>query len=170
MNSEGERTRKCDYCEETIPYYARRCPYCGSLLNPPETEPEPELVYDNASLTNDVDNADDVTDINDVINNDRNLPYDYAAYDGNAEKPVENAQKPLSNGLKVFITALSVSIPAIGQVIGVITSIVFLNSEHDHDRRSFGIALLVVSVLFFILSGVSILFLLIGLFTGSVGY
>lgn len=57
---------------------------------------------------------------------------------------------PLSNGLKVFLTALFIIIPGIGQLAGIITAIVFMNSEGDSDRKSFGVALLVLSLIIFV--------------------
>lgn len=66
----------------------------------------------------------------------------------------------LSNGLKVFITVISSVIPGLGQLIGVIISITFINSD-DHDMRSFGTALLVSSMVLFVIS--CILFFIITL-------
>lgn len=60
--------------------------------------------------------------------------------------------KPLGNGLKVFLTVLAAIVPGIGQLVGVITAIVFMNSDGDSDRRSFGIALLVASLLMFVIA------------------
>ncbi|MEN6315386.1 MAG: hypothetical protein ABFD25_14215 [Clostridiaceae bacterium] len=60
------------------------------------------------------------------------------------------AYTPLSNGLKVFLTALFILIPGIGQLAGIITAIVFMNSEGDSDRKSFGVALLVLSLIMFV--------------------
>lgn len=57
---------------------------------------------------------------------------------------------PLSNGLKVFLTALFILIPGIGQLAGIITAIVFMNSEGDSDKKSFGVALLVLSLILFV--------------------
>ncbi|NLC67589.1 MAG: hypothetical protein GX754_02140 [Clostridiaceae bacterium] len=68
---------------------------------------------------------------------------------------VENVDRngiiPLSNKLKVFLTVLSTIIPGFGQLLGIITAIAFMNSEDDPDRHSFGVALLVASLLMFVL-------------------
>lgn len=63
----------------------------------------------------------------------------------------EIRKKPLSNGMKVFLTTLCVFVPCLGQLIGVIASILFINSD-DADRRSFGSALLVSSLIVFVVS------------------
>jgi len=62
-----------------------------------------------------------------------------------------NGMSPLSNGMKVFLTVLFTLIPGIGQIAGIITAIVFMNST-DQDRKSFGVAILVASLIFFALS------------------
>lgn len=59
--------------------------------------------------------------------------------------------KGLSNGKKVLLTILCTLIPGFGQLAGIITSIVFINDQ-DNDKRSFGIALLVASLIFFVIS------------------
>jgi hypothetical protein len=68
------------------------------------------------------------------------------AYHNNSVKP------PLSNGLKVFLTMLFTLLPGIGQIAGIITAIVFMSSDGDDDRRSFGVALLVAAIAMFVLS------------------
>ena len=57
----------------------------------------------------------------------------------------------LSNAMKVFLTSLSNFIPGLGQLIGVIIAIVYMNTEGDTDKRSFGLALLVNSIIVFVL-------------------
>jgi hypothetical protein len=56
----------------------------------------------------------------------------------------------LSNNMKVFLTVVS-TIPWIGQLIGIISAIVFMNSEYDADRKSFGLALLIASISLFVI-------------------
>ena len=69
-------------------------------------------------------------------------------------RPVYGSEpaKPLSNGMKVFLTAIFALVPAIGQLAGIITAILFMNSEDDGDRKSFGAAILVLSLVMFALS------------------
>lgn len=64
-------------------------------------------------------------------------------------------EKPLTNELKVFLTAVTVLFPGVGQILGVICSIIFMNSNNDLDRRSFGKALLITSLLMFVLVCIS---------------
>lgn len=61
-------------------------------------------------------------------------------------------KEPLSNGFKVFLTVLFTVVPGIGQLAGIIAAIIFMNSDGDSDRKSFGVALLVASLIMFVLS------------------
>lgn len=61
----------------------------------------------------------------------------------------------LTNAMKVFITTICNFIPGIGQLVGVIIAIVFMNTEGDTDKRSFGVALLVSSIVVFVLWSIS---------------
>jgi len=58
----------------------------------------------------------------------------------------------ISNWTKVILSALSVLIPGIGQIIGIIIGLVFVSDDINSDKRSFGAALLTVSVVAFIIS------------------
>lgn len=60
--------------------------------------------------------------------------------------------KPIGNGLKVFLTVIFTIIPGIGQLAGVITAFVLMSSDNDPDRRSFGTALLIASLLMFVIA------------------
>ena len=57
--------------------------------------------------------------------------------------------------MKVFITTICNLVPGIGQLVGVIIAIVFMNTEGDTDKRSFGLALLVSSIVVFVLWSIS---------------
>ena len=63
--------------------------------------------------------------------------------------------KPLSNGLKVIITALSM-MPIVGQFMGTFLGI-FFSTYDDNDRNSFGKALIILSVIMFMLYGYSLM-------------
>ena len=58
----------------------------------------------------------------------------------------------MSNWTKVILSALAVIIPGIGQIIGIIVGLVFVSNDVNADRRSYGAALLTVSVVTFIIS------------------
>ena len=80
----------------------------------------------------------------------KNSPVDRIADFSNEQ--VESVRKPISNGMKVFLTILFTVIPGIGQLAGLITAIVFMNAEDDADRKSFGVALLIATIIMFVLS------------------
>lgn len=65
-----------------------------------------------------------------------------------------NSITNLSNWTKVMLTALAVLLPGIGQIIGVILGLVFVANDTDADRRSFGAALITVSVIAFVIAAV----------------
>jgi len=58
----------------------------------------------------------------------------------------------MSNWTKVILSALAVAIPGIGQIIGIIVGLVFVSNDINADKRSYGAALLTVSVVSFIVS------------------
>ncbi len=69
----------------------------------------------------------------------------------------------LSNGMKVLLTTLFIIIPGIGQLAGIITAIIMMNNDENADTKSFGVALLVVSLVMFVLSGLFFLILILAL-------
>jgi len=77
----------------------------------------------------------------------------------------DNLKQPLGNGMKVFMVTLSNLLPGIGQLFGVIAAIVLMNTEGDKDRKSFGVALLVSSVIAFVVSIVAFAFLILCFFS-----
>lgn len=70
----------------------------------------------------------------------------------NGSKYVNN--NSVSNWTKVILTALAVMLPGIGQIIGIIVGLVFVSNDIDTDKRSFGAALLTISVVAFVLSAI----------------
>lgn len=56
----------------------------------------------------------------------------------------------LSNGKKVALTTLCTIIPGLGQLVGLIIGIIFINSDEDKDKKSFGKALLISSLIIFV--------------------
>ncbi|NLH96913.1 MAG: hypothetical protein GX477_06200 [Clostridiaceae bacterium] len=114
--------KNCAFCGESIPSDAVRCPYCASML---ETA------------------ADDGAD----------RTFDAGGVPGPGPNMMKSGVRaPLSNGLKVFLTLLFAMVPGFGQIAGIITAIVFMSSDDDSDRRSFGTALLVANLALFILA------------------
>ncbi len=62
--------------------------------------------------------------------------------------------KALSNWTKVMLTSLSVLLPGIGQIIGIVLGLVYVANDRDADRRSFGAALITVSIIAFIIAAI----------------
>lgn len=57
----------------------------------------------------------------------------------------------MSNWTKVILTALSVILPGIGQIVGIIIGLIFVSNDIDSDKRTFGAALLTVSIVAFVI-------------------
>lgn len=57
----------------------------------------------------------------------------------------------LSNWTKVVLTSLSALIPGIGQIVGIIIGLVLVSNDTDNDKRTFGMALLTISIITFII-------------------
>ncbi|HOJ10173.1 MAG TPA: hypothetical protein PK733_06225 [Clostridiales bacterium] len=177
--------RKCEYCGEDIHFKSSRCPFCGSLLKmniSNDTNSSTNIntntnIDANADANADI-NADTNVDTNANAayiqnNNVAGIDYEDRNYTGNIynvdeytggsqtknsyedNKPAPVPEYQLSNGMKVFLTVIASIIPGLGQVIGIIIAIVFMNSEEDPDRRSFGVALLVSSVIIFVFACLS---------------
>lgn len=58
----------------------------------------------------------------------------------------------ISNWAKVIISVLAAIIPGIGQIIGIVLGLVFVSSDDNVDKRSFGAALITVSMVVFVIS------------------
>lgn len=238
MNSFGEGRTVCSFCGEDISASAKRCPYCGSILNRESNANNDDiktegLNRDSSSIYNSdsysfgglFDNSINTdTTAKDFINEEKinekmdsmleNLPDDLIndksglfdekpnvpfeekieisakeeEFSRNSEQksqefgapyrpvmpsPMQNnmqnnmrPQRPplkstpdvgahskptMSNAMKVFMTSLATFVPGLGQLIGVIAAIVFMNTEGDTDKRSFGLALLINSIVIFVL-------------------
>ena len=82
-------------------------------------------------------------------------------------KPENNGKYPLSNGMKVFLTVICTIIPGLGQLVGIIAAIVFMNSDDDSDRRSFGVSLLVASLVMFVFACIGCFILVIAISSSS---
>lgn len=174
---------KCTFCGEEISYDSRRCPYCGSLLETRAPSFKPDIPvsegYKMEGSKNILENTTLVQDskfdsVMETASSQKEVPQIKADYSsGNemrnsgfaAEIPRTGMDRHrLSNGMKVFLTALCTVIPGLGQLIGIIAGIIFMNAEGDEDRKSFGLALLIASLIFFVLSSIFSFVLIIGLF------
>lgn len=96
-------------------------------------------------------NNDDASEIN--YNSNSYRPYNPDEIKNNLIPP---APRPLTNAIKVALTAVCVMVPIIGQFVGLIMSIIFMNSDEElkdsDDRRSFGLALLIACVIAFVVT------------------
>jgi hypothetical protein len=127
--------KRCEYCGEAVDFHVKRCNYCGSLLNAaPDSVPIIDTVSDEV--------------INDEIVNDEIIDDKETISASNGYE----SRRPISNGMKVFLTVMSSIIPGLGQIIGVIIAIILISSDNDQDRRSFGVALLIASVVIFVVA------------------
>ncbi len=115
--------KKCPFCEEQIEDMTSKCPFCGSKIEVENTEGDIEISGEDSQLM--TDNR-------------------MSTSQGDQE-----GRNPLSNGFKVFITMVA-TIPLIGQLVGIIMAIIYMNSEGDTDRKSFGKALLIGTLVIFL--------------------
>ncbi|MCX7708559.1 MAG: hypothetical protein N2484_01790 [Clostridia bacterium] len=178
MDNHEINTKKCSFCGEDIRSDLRRCPYCGSLLEvkvdelklePADTPMSyPQFEAQNQNLGEKSEKTEgSLENVGQIPSEPVNVPvsntirYETIHADSSNSRTTRSAnpnwmnvpeRKPLSNGMKVFLTAICTIIPGLGQLIGIILSIVFMNSEEDPDRKSFGVALLVASLIIFVFS------------------
>lgn len=153
MNNYNNNSKLCSFCGEEIRADIKRCPYCGSLLEIKVDEIRFETYESETgkfqSDTIEEPDSETIADFDKETSEHGNDVYETINPAYRMQRPVV---KPLSNGMKVFLTALSAVIPGIGQLAGIIIAIVFMNTEDDADRKSFGVALLIASLVVFIFS------------------
>lgn len=143
--------KKCEHCGEKLHIRTRKCPFCNSIvpedapvvaddegINIKEQEGRQEIVMDKDKETRETIIEDDIEkeDIKDYV------------YKAEVRHSIEYT-KPMSNALKVFITAFA-TLPVFGQVLGGFFGVFYLTYE-DNDRKSFGKALIVLSIIMFLL-------------------
>jgi len=159
--------KKCEHCGEEIHIRSKKCPFCNQAVAEviqeevkEETNTEENVVEENRQEAQNVENN---TSNNESVNYERNNmaappqinfevgangePKDYV-YKAEVRHSLEYTN-PLSNMAKVFIAALC-TIPIIGQMIGGFMG-VFFSTYEDSDRRSFGRALIFLSIFMFVL-------------------
>lgn len=149
MDNIYNQKKRCIYCGEEIDENAGRCPTCGSLADKSVIDGIEEKINDSNTVV-----------LDEIPQNIEKQVKNYSPNVSNTNIPENQPYQPkskLSNGLKVFLTALSVAVPFLGQIAGIIIAIVYMNTSDDEDKKSFGTALLVVSLVFFILSFLGII-------------
>ena len=163
MDSNDSSLKKCNFCSEEIPAGTGRCPYCGSLLEVlvdeaafgvVDVKPSEEAPGD-MPVVNEAPDA-DAAEVKENMDKTAYIPGNAGSHPGPSYKGAtgfrEYKRPPLGNGLKVFLTVIFTLIPGLGQLAGIITAIVFMNTDDDPDRKSFGVAILVASLVMFVLA------------------
>lgn len=178
METTEQRLKICNFCGEEIPESQRRCPYCGSLLDMGNVvnnyTQQMQINYNNQAAQPPAVDTQKLNGEEVIRAQNGQAQYNQAQYnqasvnqipegqmqqqgrayqDSNrSRQAAAPVQKTMGNGLKVFLTVLFVVIPGIGQLAGVITALLMMNSDSDNDKRSFGAALLVACILVFIMT------------------
>ena len=160
--------RKCDYCGEEIQSELRRCPYCGSLLGFYKHERDGlQQAASNTEYEEQPVEPDSIEEYSVVINEGYAVDTQPVKTQPVTAQSVSTAVNRMSNGMKVFLTIVSTVIPGLGQLIGIIAAILFMNDQADEDKRSFGTALLIASLIFFVISCIFWFVVLIAAFTSG---
>ena len=155
--------KKCEFCGEQVHIRSKKCPFCENVLSEePIIVDEPEVVEESVTET-----QEQVTEANAEENQEVSQqqpisqtspeskfnvmvgtgePKDYI-YKAEVRHSVEYV-KPLSNWVKTFLSAFCV-MPFFGQILGAFFGVYYSASE-DADRRSFGSALITLSILIFL--------------------
>lgn len=172
--------KKCEHCGEEIHIRSKKCPFCNQTVAevPEETIKEEGTLAEESKMEEtkeevlqeykEVENKkeDDFSE-----NFDENIEKTFSTNFNNTQPRINlevgaNGEpkdyvykaevrhslaytKPLSNLAKVFISALC-TIPVIGQLIGIFLG-VFFSTYDDTDKRSFGKALIYLSIFMFLL-------------------
>lgn len=162
----------CNYCGEEIHTGSRRCPYCGSLLKVefgefPVSFPPAQTVaaVPDTRETGEMQQGDMPAQAHDSATENMKTQVQVSQAVFGPARPLPDAEKgdtaPLSNSKKVWLVVITTLIPGLGQLIGVIASVLYLNSLEE-DRRTFGSSLLVASIVVFFLQLVYLMILLMG--------
>ena len=159
--------KKCEHCGEEIHIRSKKCPFCNQTVSEvapitEEVKEENDVIEEtvnevkeetpeatsneNESVNYEKDNMAMPPHINIEVG-DNGQPKDYV-YRAEVRHSLEYT-KPLSNMAKVFISALC-TLPIMGQMIGGFLG-VFFSTYEDSDRRSFGRALIFLSIFMFVM-------------------
>lgn len=151
--------KKCEFCGEEIHINSRRCPFCAGIQKEIPSENE-DL---NASAPDNEVRGISLEKQEEQFENLEEKKESAIRYTGPSVNNYENVQAEpmLSNGLKVILSVISSVIPGVGQIIGIISAIIFISNEQDLDRKSFGKALLTSSLVMFGVWSMWIIFLFI---------
>lgn len=155
--------KKCEHCGEEIHIRSKKCPFCNQTVEEviPEEPKEENVVEENP--TTETPEMEKTENNNEDINYEKNnmaMPPHINLEVGAGGEPKDYVYKaevrhsleyttPLSNTAKVFISALC-TLPIVGQLVGGFLG-VFFSTYEDSDRRSFGRALIFLSIFMFVM-------------------
>ena len=160
--------KKCEHCGEQIHIRSKKCPFCNEIVAEIPEQVEEEIVESKNNIeeteANQVEtseteakektseefldefkkNSELKENVNFAVGNSE--PKDYV-YKAEVRHSIEYVE-PMSNWFKVFISALC-TFPIFGQLIGSFLGVYYVTNE-DNDRKSFGKALIVLSIVMFL--------------------
>ena len=177
--------KKCNTCGESSQEDLTFCRYCGSLLEAVKEEApqvdtlhvqedrqlsedqnikreEPQLPYFEKG---DVSGENMTEKFSNTINtNTRPVNISSRVQPKNNSLTTVVKKNSISNGLKVFLTVICTAVPGFGQLVCLILAIIFMNSEGDGDKRSFGVALFIASLVLFVLTCIIVFILILAIY------
>lgn len=153
--------KKCEHCGEQIHIRSKKCPFCNQTVAEVAPEEIKEVEEKTEEVTQEINEEENnFTNVEETHNTQptMNVPPQINFEIGSNGQPKDYVYKaevrhsleysnPLSNMAKVLISAFS-TFPIFGQMIGLILG-VFFSTYDDSDRRSFGRALIFLSVFMF---------------------
>ena len=147
----------CENCGAKLHVRTMKCPICNAVLT------EASQIINDETQNNNIETTESIGENIDIKISDAETINNIEQSANNEDETQKNPQKdyiykaevrhslqytePLSNFLKVILTAFSM-IPIIGQFFGTFFGI-FFSTYDDNDRRSFGRALIFLSIIMF---------------------
>jgi hypothetical protein len=156
-----KKIKYCKYCGESMDFQTSRCKYCGSLTEDWKTSagamPDgfytyPRLQYKSIADVKEKQTGENASIVQDNLNASECGVSSAGGTVSMAGDCGISQNKKLSNGLKVFLTVVFNVVPLIGQVAGIIAALIFINTDNDRDRNSFGLSILISSIVMFVVS------------------
>jgi len=154
----------CENCGAKLHVRTLKCPICNVLLTDASKIINDDIQNTTPQENNTTNNIENnikenidikITDTpNTTVQSDNQANVKDYVYKAEVHHSLEYTN-PLSNTLKVFISALS-TFPLIGQFLGTFLGIFFATYD-DNDRKSFGKALILLSVIMFMLYSYSLM-------------
>lgn len=175
-------TKRCNTCGEESPGDLNYCRYCGSALPFGRAEHKSEETQDltgnhqfmeslkeesNMTMPISTGDGEDTS----VVETKRIGNLDYIPISNQQRIQTANTsnrtltnKNSIPNGMKVLLSVICAVVPGLGQLICLILAIIFINTEGDEDKSSFGIALLVASLVLFVLTFIVFFLIMMALY------